>query len=49
MRWIAASTCGVGVYWLIGSVSDAEPMVVRGAWGVAVGVVVLLLAAAYHH
>lgn len=49
MRWIVAPTCGVGVYWLIGAVSDGEPMMVRGAWGVVVGVAVLLLATAYQH
>jgi hypothetical protein len=49
MRWVAASACGVAVYWLVGTVSDAEPMMLRGAWGVTVGVAVLLLAAAYHH
>jgi hypothetical protein len=48
MRWLAASTCGLGVYWLVGAVSDGEPIILRGAWGIVVAGAVLLLVTAYH-
>ena len=46
MHWIAAPACGAAVYFLIGAVSAAEPLIVRGAWGIATGAAVWLLVAA---
>jgi hypothetical protein len=47
MRWVTASGCGVATYFLIGAVSAAEPILVRGAWGIVAAVAVLLVASAY--
>lgn len=43
MWWVASTGAGILAYLLVGALSDSEPLLVRGAWGAAIAIAVLLI------
>lgn len=43
LLYLLAIVVAISAYFLVGVLSDAEPVLLRGAWGVVAGGVVLLL------
>lgn len=43
MAWLASPGVGILTYFLVGAISDGEPMLVRAGWAIVAGGTVLLL------